>query len=58
MATPILPQPIEAQAHVGPPEWAHDVDPLDAAFATLAATHPEACSTSADYPDWTPGGAR
>jgi hypothetical protein len=26
--------------------------------ALFLVTHPEACSTEADYPTWTPGGAR
>jgi len=32
-------------------------DDCDRKFAALAEAHPEACSTPADYPDWTPGGA-
>lgn len=36
-----------------------DEDPtVDAAFAALAAKHPEHCHKQADYPDWTPGGAK
>ncbi|WP_331445810.1 hypothetical protein [Streptomyces xanthochromogenes] len=30
----------------------HLVDACDPIFATLAVAHPEACSTCADYPDW------
>ncbi|GAA2929328.1 hypothetical protein [Streptomyces enissocaesilis] len=39
-------------------ELRHQIDPCDSAFARLACTHPEKCSTQADYPGWTPGGTR
>ncbi|MFE9398598.1 hypothetical protein [Streptomyces flavidovirens] len=39
-------------------ELRHLVDPCDTPFARLACTHPEKCSTAADYPGWTPGGTR
>ncbi|MEU2674785.1 hypothetical protein ABZ622_39345 [Streptomyces sp. NPDC007164] len=39
-------------------EYRHLTDTRDAAFAALACTHPEACSSDADYPAWTPGGTR
>ncbi|MFH8751039.1 hypothetical protein ACH4GK_32140 [Streptomyces rimosus] len=38
-------------------EMDHMLDPADAAFARLAVEHPECCSTAADYPGWTCGGA-
>lgn len=33
-------------------ESRHQLDLADTAFATLAVTHPDACSTAADYPGW------
>ncbi|MEU1273065.1 hypothetical protein [Streptomyces sp. NPDC005799] len=39
-------------------EARHQLDPADTAFAALACEHPEKCSCPADYPAWTPGGAR
>ncbi|MGW6741729.1 hypothetical protein ACWGDX_13540 [Streptomyces sp. NPDC055025] len=35
----------------------HLIDPADTAFAALACEHPNACSTNASYPNWTPGRA-
>ncbi|QCX81160.1 hypothetical protein C9F11_37885 [Streptomyces sp. YIM 121038] len=32
--------------------YRHVPEPLEAEFAALAITHPEACSTAADYPGW------
>ncbi len=45
-------------AHPQQAEQIHHLDPCDTAFARLACTHPEQCSTEADYPGWTPGGTR
>lgn len=33
-------------------EARHIADGSDTAFAQLAVTHPDACSTAADYPGW------
>ncbi|MFH9426406.1 hypothetical protein [Streptomyces sp. NPDC017529] len=38
-------------------EQNHAVDPVDTAFARLAAEHPERCSALDAYPGWTCGGA-
>jgi hypothetical protein len=35
-------------------EQTHQVDPADTAFAALACEHPDACTSPADYPAWTP----
>ncbi|WP_435215812.1 hypothetical protein [Streptomyces sp. bgisy034] len=35
---------------------ADSINGTDAAFARLAAEHPDTCSRDADYPSWTPGG--
>lgn len=32
--------------------YRHVPEPLEEAFAALAITHPEACSTDASYPGW------
>lgn len=36
-------------------ELRHLLDTAGASFDRLAAEHPEACPTAADYPGWTPG---
>ncbi|MET7975819.1 hypothetical protein ABZW44_22790 [Streptomyces mirabilis] len=36
--------------------YEHQPEPLETEFARLACEHPEACSCSDDYPNWTPGG--
>ncbi|MEU1071838.1 MULTISPECIES: hypothetical protein [unclassified Streptomyces] len=38
--------------HPAEAEQEHAVDQVDKSWADLAATHPEACSTPASYPEW------
>ncbi|MFJ4637509.1 hypothetical protein ACIP69_18030 [Streptomyces hygroscopicus] len=69
MATPTTPRRITAEqvaanatririAEGALAEQRHLIDPLDHVFEQMPCTNPGACSCNADYPGWTPGGAR